>query len=142
MQEENKNPDITLDDVDRAPNSISPSKTDVPVSLDELNAAFSRVTEENAKLLQENETLRKKVKTIEILDSLIEPYAKKAYFFMCAYSAVVAIYLFMFSFDLFKNPPGDTVLEFLVGSTAATVIGLVGMVLTGIFIGARNNNKF
>lgn len=32
------------------------------------------------------------------------------------------------------------VLKFLVGSTAATVLGLVGMVLTGIFVGARRHS--
>jgi len=35
----------------------------------------------------------------------------------------------------FKLPEG--VLQLLVGSTAVTVIGLVGMVLTGVFVGAR-----
>ena len=37
-------------------------------------------------------------------------------------------------FDLPKE-----VLQVLVGSTAATVIGLVGMVLTGVFVGARKS---
>lgn len=41
-------------------------------------------------------------------------------------------------FSGFKLP--DDVLKFLVGSTATTVIGLVGMVLTGIFVGARRHD--
>ncbi|WP_217350999.1 MULTISPECIES: hypothetical protein [unclassified Ruegeria] len=107
--------------------------------MEEINAAFSRVTEENAALKEENNRLKKKVRTTEILDDLMKPYAGKAYIFMCSYSAFVGIFLLLDAFGCFHKPVETSVLEFLVGSTAATVIGLVGMVLTGIFVGARKN---
>jgi hypothetical protein len=56
---------------------------------------------------------------------------------MFCYSAAVGVILLMNSFGCFVNVLDAEVLKFLVGSTAVTVIGLVGMVLTGIFIGAR-----
>lgn len=139
MQDDNNQPEITLDDIDSSPQTVAPSATDVPVRLEELNAAFSRVTEDNAALKEENDQLRKKVRTTEILDDLMKPYASKAYIFMCSYSAFVGLFLLMHGFGCFRVPVEKSVLEFLVGSTAATVIGLVGMVLTGIFVGARRN---
>lgn len=78
-----------------------------------------------------------KTNTIKILNELMTPYAKKVFWFMCAYCSFVGLFLLMNAFGLFKIPAEATVLEFLVGSTAVTVIGLVGMVVTGIFIGAR-----
>ena len=35
----------------------------------------------------------------------------------------------------------DTVLEYLVGSTAVTVVGLCATVLSGVFFGARSSDK-
>ena len=141
MQDEQKQPEkaptITLKDLDNSPSSVRPSKTDVPVTVGEINAAFSRVTEENAALKEEIDELRKKARTTQILDDLMKPYASRAFWFMCGYSSFVGIFLLLDAFGCFKKSVDTSVLEFLVGSTAVTVIGLVGMVLTGIFVGAR-----
>ena len=66
---------------------------------------------------------------------------------MCFYSFTVAVILILNGFKVqIANYHGvatapfqltEAVLNFLVGSTAVTVIGLVGMVLTGVFVGAR-----
>lgn len=60
---------------------------------------------------------------------------------MCSYCGVVALALFMSGFNCFPRPISDEVMKVLVGSTAVTVIGLVGMVLTGVFAGARKNGN-
>ncbi|MEL7463347.1 MAG: hypothetical protein AAFN79_04735 [Pseudomonadota bacterium] len=135
--EQNKPEPITLDDLDKSAQTVKPSPSDVQVRLQDMTAAFSRVTEENADLKQEIDTLKKKVRTTEILDELMKPSATKAFYYMFAYSGSVGIILLMNGFGCFANPLAPEVLKFLVGSTAATVIGLVGMVLTGIFVGAR-----
>ena len=57
---------------------------------------------------------------------------------MCSYCAYVGTIL-VAQLAGYKLP--DAVLEVLVGSTAVTVIGLVGMVLTGIVVGARHRLK-
>ncbi len=67
----------------------------------------------------------------------MKPSATKAFSYMFFYSGAVGVILLMNGFGCFKTPLEPEVLKFLVGSTAATVIGLVGMVLTGIFVGAR-----
>jgi hypothetical protein len=129
--------EITAADITSAPSSIGPNANDFGVTLDAYVSAFSRVTEENSQLKQDLEEALRKAKTAEILDGLIEPYARRAFQFMCGYSGFVGAFLLMHSFGCFPQPVQGSVLEFLVGSTAVTVIGLVGMVLTGIFIGAR-----
>lgn len=128
---------ITLQDIDQAPDTTTISSSDVVVDPGDLRDAFSRVTDQLEQAKQDLEIAQRKARTAEILDSLIEPYAKKAYLFMCGYSGVVALALFMNAFGFFINPISADVMQVLVGSTAVTVIGLVGMVLTGIFVGAR-----
>jgi hypothetical protein len=89
LQDEPNQPEITLDDLDKAPAETKPTGTDTSVSKDAYVHALSRITEENSRLKEEKDALTKKVKTAEILDELIEPYAKKAYRFMCVYSGFV-----------------------------------------------------
>lgn len=138
MQDAPNTPEkITLEDLDKSASVVKPTSSDVQVRLADMTAAFSRVTEENADLKQEIDELRKNVRTTEILDELMKPSATKAFNYMFAYSGVVGVILLMNGFGCFTNKLEPEVLKFLVGSTAATVIGLVGMVLTGIFVGAR-----
>jgi hypothetical protein len=128
---------ITLDDIDNAPSETAQTGADVIVTTDNLRTALARVSDENSQLKQDLEAAQKKIRTTEILDELLEPSATKAFCYMFVYSGAVVSLLLINGFGLFVNVLDAEVLKFLVGSTAVTVIGLVGMVLTGIFIGAR-----
>ncbi|WP_231739245.1 hypothetical protein [Novosphingobium sp. FSW06-99] len=132
-------PEITVGDIDRAPTTPVHLPSDVTVSSEQLRLALSRLGDENAELKEQLDALRKSVRTIETLDSLIKPMANRAFVFMCVYCGVVALLVTFHGFKLRNFNLPDSVLQFLVGSTATTVIGLVGMVLTGIFVGARKN---
>ncbi len=140
MPDAPKNP-VSVDDIDSAPDTALVTVGDQQVSIDDYQAAFVRVSEEKEAVWEELERTRKRVRTIEILDELIEPMAKRAFWFMCIYCAIVGAFVGLHGFAVrgFKLP--DDVLQFLVGSTATTVIGLVGMVLTGIFVGARSSGR-
>jgi len=129
-------PDIPSSAPDRA-TATPAAQSDAHIHLEKITKAFWRATEENARLKQEMEKIKKQARTTEILDQLMVPSATKAFRYMFAYSGAVGIILLMNSFGIFPNPLAPEVLKFLVGSTAATVLGLVGMVLAGIFIGAR-----
>ncbi len=137
MQDDLQQPDINISDIDTAPSSTEVTATDTVVKIDDYKEAFARATERNAQLEEELDAAKKKARSVEILDNLIEPSAKKAFNFMFVYSGAVGLMLLMNSFGCFKIPMEEGVLQVLVGSTAVTVIGLVGMVLTGIFVGAR-----
>lgn len=128
---------ITLGDMDNAPSETAQTETDVVVTKDDLTVALARVSDENFQLKQDLDEAEKKIRTSEILDNMLEPSAKKAFNYMFAYSGAVGLILLMNGFGCFVNMLDAEVLKFLVGSTAVTVIGLVGMVLTGVFIGAR-----
>jgi hypothetical protein len=128
---------ITLGDMDNAPSETAQTETDVVVTKDDLTVALARVSDENFQLKQDLDEAEKKIRKSEILDNMLEPSAKKAFNYMFAYSGAVGLILLMNGFGCFVNMLDAEVLKFLVGSTAVTVIGLVGMVLTGVFIGAR-----
>lgn len=122
--------------------STLPIEIDPPakIEFEQLLKDRQSLADDNTQLQNELMELKTKLSTKQELDALIKPYAGKAYWFMCAYCGTVALILVLAGFtDIFGNSfkLADSVLEFLVGSTATTVIGLVGMVLTGIFVGAR-----
>ena len=127
---------LTLKDLDNAPAVIAGDQIS-QADFEKMRAAFSRVSDEKDQLQLEIDKFKQANRAAEILDGLIEPFANKTFIFMCFYCGFVGICILMNSFNCFRNPISDAVLQILVGSTAATVIGLVGMVLTGIFVGAR-----
>jgi hypothetical protein len=134
------NSPITVDDIDSAPDDTKAVQGDTVVTVEDLRSALARVGEEKDAIQAELDQTKKRVRTIEILDELIEPYAKKAFAFMCIYCGVVALLLVLHGFTGCPFELPEAALNFLVGSTATTVIGLVGMVLTGIFVGARRSH--
>lgn len=123
--------------MDNAPSETAQTEKDVVVTRDDLTVTLARISEENSQLKQDLDAATKKIRTTEILDELLEPSARKAFNYMFVYSGSVGLILLMNGFGCFVNKLDAEVLKFLVGSTAVTVIGLVGMVLTGVFIGAR-----
>jgi hypothetical protein len=126
---------VSLGDIDTAPVSLSPPRAESatePYAV--LWERFTQVSEDKIQLQSEVESLRQINATNEILDKLIEPSASRTFKFMCWYCGFVALSLIE---AIFWKPLPTSVLQVLVGSTAVTVIGLVGMVLTGIFVGAR-----
>lgn len=128
----------SLDDLDRAPVSLPITQPiDYKGELETLRERFNEVAADKEKLQQDFEDLRRSSTTVAELDKLIAPSANKAFRYMSAYSAGSFALLVLDGshwrgFDL-----DESVLDLLVGSTAVTVLGLVGMVLTGIFVGAR-----
>lgn len=139
-----QNDNLVLEDIGSAPSVMPRGTSSVDEDLEQkYGALLSKhrdVAEENIGLMDRVAAAERRNATSSILDKLIVPYAKMAFRYMIGYSICVALLLIASGvnagwFSHF-NLPGST-LDFLVGSTAATVIGLVGMVLTGIFIGAR-----
>jgi hypothetical protein len=129
---------ITLEDLDRAP-------TNLPVTINvdfhkmylELMERFTTTSDELFEIKEELINLKSERGTRRLLDELIIPYASRAFWFMCVYCAVVALVVVADALHHGFSLP-DSVLDWLVGSTAVTVIGLVGMVLTGVFLGGQS----
>ncbi|WP_461658208.1 hypothetical protein [Methylorubrum aminovorans] len=134
-------PKISLDDLDAAPENLPAPRQNLPAQIDNEHLGkilrdLADATTKKCQLEEELQRERSKNTTRAILDDLIKPFADRVFAFMCGYSAIVGCFVFYHGLGLgFKLP--DTVLNYLVGSTAVTVLGLVGTVLTGIFVGAR-----
>jgi hypothetical protein len=131
---------ISLEDLDKAPSAL-PRSSDVDweAKYHQISEKFTKVSDEKFNLQEENGRIKAHNGTRELLDQLIKPYASSAFKFMCAYCLFVAVILVCQGFNIGGFTLQDGVLQLLVGSTAVTVIGLVGMVLTGVFVGARRH---
>ena len=135
-QPQAEQPKISVEDMDNALDHLVPEES----TSEQTRTVFDRLSDvglENFQLKQTVAGLEQKLRTKDILDGLIEPYAGRAFNFMCVYSGFVGSVLLLDSFNISGFEMDPTVQAYLVGSTAVTVIGLVGMVLTGVFVGAR-----
>lgn len=135
-QPQAEQPKISVEDMDNALDHLVPEES----TSEQTRTVFDRLSDvglENFQLKQTVAELEQKLRTKDILDGLIEPYAGRAFNFMCVYSGFVGSVLLLDSFNISGFEMDPTVQAYLVGSTAVTVIGLVGMVLTGMFVGAR-----
>lgn len=128
---------ITLEDMDQAPGAVPGTEDQADSEFDILRREFARVSDEKANLELELDRLKRANRATEILDGLIEPFADRTFYFMCYYCAFVGFVIILHVSGWATKDLPESALQVLVGSTAATVIGLVGMVLTGIFVGAR-----
>ena len=132
MQDETKQHDVQLEDFVNARDidNLDKTKSD--------NANYDPDVanlEKDTKIAE----LEQKLKTKEQLDNLIEPCARKSFLYMNCYSGGVLLIILLNGFGCFTNKLDSETINFLVGSTAVTVIGLVALVITGVFSGARRN---
>lgn len=132
---------FTLQDIDAAP--LNPNTQ--PIIDEEVSlklSRYQRIIENNDKyyeLKEHNSQLQSRLNSKDELDKLIKPFANRAFGFMCAYCTFVGLILILHGFKICGFGLDNIVLQIVVGSTAVTVIGLVGMVLTGVFVGARKH---
>jgi hypothetical protein len=84
----------------------------------------------------------KKTKTENQIEAvkakMMEPYANKVFIFCCAYCFVVASIIISCGTPNGNLKLSDTVLSVIAGSTAVSVIGLVGIVVAGLFGGKKH----
>jgi hypothetical protein len=129
----------TVSDIDKAPETL-PVVVEQPVApspLDELRGRFEIVADDNFRLKTENAALNQRLKTKGEIDRLLRPYANRVFGFLCAYGFVATVLLILNGFHWHGFTLSDSVLNVVVGSTAVSAIGLVGLVVNGLF-GAAN----
>lgn len=144
---------ISVDDVRRAPQSLGPA---APNDQERLAAQLNEVAgkheqalddirtlkDRNSELMLENGELRSDKSTRELLNGLIESSADSAWRFLYIYCFVALGVLLADALPLNQWTGVDfevesVVLSVLVGSTAVTVVGLVAIVLSGVFRAPR-----
>jgi hypothetical protein len=91
---------------------------------------------------EDEEKARRKAETRTIVETNLDrrtnrrlrwKYARWVFCYLVSYSSVVGVFLLLSGFRLFGFSLPNTVLEFMVGSTAVSAIGLVLAVTTGLF---------
>ncbi|ADU11994.1 hypothetical protein [Asticcacaulis excentricus] len=133
-------PPIDTTVIDSAPTSTAASQIELTGPEEEQwRQKFLDLSERHEELKEEYDTLRRNSsEASQILNGLITPYANNIFRFMCWYCIFVGAMLFLNSCGKFDWRISDTVMSILVGSTATTVLGLVAMIVSGIFNGARH----
>lgn len=103
-----------------------------------------RYLEMVGELSAENERLRADVENLkgqqtydDVRTRMMEPYAGKVFNFLVGYCGFVGVIILLSGFKIGGFEISDTVLSVIAGSTAASAIGLVGFVVSGLFGAAK-----
>jgi hypothetical protein len=95
------------------------------------NREIGRLSDDLAKTTAEKDSLEQSIDAV--IARMLKEYVDKVFTFVAFYCAVVGIFLFMAALpgDGFSLP--ESILAIIAGSTAVSVIGLIGLVITGLF---------
>lgn len=119
----------------------APTEPDpVDLSADQVQRYVEMVGElsaENERLRADIENLKGQQTYDDVRTRMMEPYAGKVFRFLIAYCAFVGAIILLSGFKIGGFAISDTVLGIIAGSTAASAIGLVGFVVSGLFGAAK-----
>jgi hypothetical protein len=96
-----------------------------------------QLSAENEQLRADNDRLRGQQTYEDVRARMMEPYAGKVFNFLIGYCLFVACVILLSGFRVFGFFMSDAVLGIVAGSTAASAIGLVGFVVSGLFGAAK-----
>lgn len=119
----------------------APTEPDpVDLSVDQSQRYLEMVGElsaENERLRADIENLKGQQTYDDVRTRMMEPYAGKVFRFLIGYCAFVGVIILLSGFKIGGFEISDTVLGIIAGSTAASAIGLVGFVVSGLFGAAK-----
>lgn len=129
------------------PPAIDSSPIDVDVEGDQDADSLERALEEALEQIGDlTASLSAAEAQIERLDGksdieavkarMLEPYVNKVFNFVAIYCGIVGAFLFLHALQIRFELP-EPILAIIAGSTAVSVIGLIGLVITGLFGGKR-----
>jgi hypothetical protein len=124
-------PPLTPEIIDTAPDEVPAAgelNDDLPIwhLIADLQVEIARLSAENERL-----TAEENIETVKA--RLIRPYANRVFCFLVGYSVFVAVVVVFHGFKIWSFQLPDGVLSVLAGTTLAAVVGLAGIILSGIF---------
>ena len=118
--------------IDRAP--LAPDSIPAAAGEGDYFAAFVRASSELQEANAELVRIRAKKTVDDVRAQMLEGYANRVFWFVVAYCLAVGAMLLISGFKRVSGfELADTILGIIAGSTAVSVIGLIGMVITGLF---------
>jgi hypothetical protein len=122
--------------IDVAP--VDPRDLPVHADEDEVYAAYSEVvgqlSEQLAAAEAEIERLKGQQTVEQVKAGLLAPYSARVFWFVVSYCVVVGAMLALAGWsEMTGFKLSDAILGIIAGSTAVSVIGLIGMVISGLF---------
>ena len=101
----------------------------------------AQLSAENEQLRADNERLKGQQTYDDVRARMMEPYASKVFRFLIGYCVFVGLIILLAGFRIAGFAISDTVLGIIAGSTAASAIGLVGFVVSGLFGSTKTTGK-
>jgi hypothetical protein len=132
----------TLSDIDTAPEALPvvQAQEGALVPATDLQERFLELANYNFELKAENTALTQQLRSKEKIHNLMTPYANKVFWFLCAYGLACLTLLLLDGFHTWGFDSPDSVMQVVVGSTAVSAIGLVGLVIKGMFEALKAGN--
>jgi len=131
------NKDAKYDVIDGAP--TAPVDVDPNSDLDDTERdIIGRLQNEVAELRAQNESLEAKKTIDDIKGDLMEPLLKRVYNLVACYCGFILFLALLQGFEFCGFSLDITTLGILCGSTAVSVIGLIGMLISGVFSPTKN----
>lgn len=132
--------------IDSAP--VEPDSLPVALGDQDLQEAYDSLIEYVGYLsdrLAETEAENEKLKAQQTIDqvkaALLKPFSRSVFWFVVGYCAVVGAMLILAGWGATTGfTLSDVILGIIAGSTAVSVIGLIGMVISGLFGGSKPSN--
>lgn len=121
----------------REPSFIDDPSRREPAGLD----LTAELLAQNEALRVENESLKWRKTYDEVRAEMMQPYAGKVFNFLVCYCLFVGAVILLAGFKVAGFAISDAVLGIIAGSTAASAIGLVGFVVSGLFGAVRAAGK-
>jgi hypothetical protein len=115
---------------------VPDAETRAPAVSGEIFEYVSELALELEEFTAENARLKGKQSVDDVRAEMLKPYANKVFWFVVWYCVVVGAMLLLAGFRAVTGfVLSDTILSIIAGSTAVSVIGLIGMVISGLFGG-------
>lgn len=114
-----------------APAAMAGGDFDVTVS--DLYNQLGELSDALAESEAEIERLKGAQNVESVKAKLLEPYVKGVFRFVVGYCATVGALLLLAGFSFYGFALPETILGIIAGSTAVSVIGLIGLVISGLF---------
>lgn len=131
------NKQLSPDLVSKAPDELQ-SRDPLPADIEFLEELIGDLASKLDASDAEVERLKGQQTVEQVRAQLMGPYADRVFKFVVAYVVVVGLFLVLSAWkEWTRFELDDTILGIVSGSTAVAVIGLIGMVVSGLFGGAK-----